>query len=328
MKRLLVLLIPLLVCSWSHATLAQTTDSWVSVSLKGEERTVWMPKSYEVKAREFSFEQFKLDGRVYTATSEGVDFSVWSLVDKGDRENDLEASGAYLDACADLVWESLLKPRRDKLPKEAEGGMSYEGELKASDLSPGRDYFIMMDNRRGMTRFFVAGREIYVLIALNLDDKNIAAAQRFIYSFGPKKPAPPDTSLGFGRGGGLEPGRVGNMGGDDVEIDGRPSAAGGGIDYNRIFNGKEITQKVRILSKAEPQYTEPARRYSVEGTVILRAVFTGSGKVNNIKVVTSLPHGLTERAIAAAKGIKFIPAQKDGHAVSMYIQLEYNFNLY
>jgi len=37
---------------------------------------------------------------------------------------------------------------------------------------------------------------------------------------------------------------------------------------------------------------------------------------------------LTERAIAAAKQIRFVPAQKDGHAVSMWMQLEYNFNLY
>jgi hypothetical protein len=37
---------------------------------------------------------------------------------------------------------------------------------------------------------------------------------------------------------------------------------------------------------------------------------------------------LTERAIAAARQIKFSPATKDGHAVSMYIELQYNFNLY
>jgi hypothetical protein len=37
---------------------------------------------------------------------------------------------------------------------------------------------------------------------------------------------------------------------------------------------------------------------------------------------------LTERAIAAARQIKFNPATKNGRAVSVYMNLEYNFNLY
>jgi hypothetical protein len=38
--------------------------------------------------------------------------------------------------------------------------------------------------------------------------------------------------------------------------------------------------------------------------------------------------GNTERAIAAAKSIRFVPATKDGHPVSMWMELQYNFNLY
>jgi outer membrane biosynthesis protein TonB len=45
-------------------------------------------------------------------------------------------------------------------------------------------------------------------------------------------------------------------------------------------------------------------------------------------VVQGLPYGLTEQAIAAARKLKFVPAMKDGKNVSMWIQLEYNFNLY
>jgi hypothetical protein len=50
--------------------------------------------------------------------------------------------------------------------------------------------------------------------------------------------------------------------------------------------------------------------------------------VAKIRVVSGLPFGLTERAYAAARQIKFIPAVRDGRFVSMRIQLEYNFNLY
>ena len=95
-----------------------------------------------------------------------------------------------------------------------------------------------------------------------------------------------------------------------------------------IFSGKEVSSKARVLSKPEPQYTEEARKNQITGTVVLRAVFTSGGQVTNIRSVSGLPFGLTERAIAAARQIKFSPATKDGRPVSMYIQLEYNFNLY
>lgn len=135
--------------------------------------------------------------------------------------------------------------------------------------------------------------------------------------------------MGPGEGGGLGPGRGGNMGGGDRnDGGGGPGGGGGGFDPNRIYSGKEVTSKARVLSKPEPQYTEEARKNQVTGTVVLRAVFTAGGQVTNIRAVSGLPYGLTERAIAAARQIKFSPATKDGHAVSMYIQLEYNFNLY
>jgi hypothetical protein len=48
--------------------------------------------------------------------------------------------------------------------------------------------------------------------------------------------------------------------------------------------------------------------------------------VENIRVVSGLPYGLTEQAIASARKIKFTPAMKDGKPVSMWMQLEYNFD--
>ena len=94
------------------------------------------------------------------------------------------------------------------------------------------------------------------------------------------------------------------------------------------FTGKGVDTKVRLLSKPEPVYTEEARSKGIAGTVVLKAVFRSSGKVTGIRVVQGLPFGLTERAIAAARKIKFVPATKEGKFVSMWIQLEYNFNLY
>ena len=136
------------------------------------------------------------------------------------------------------------------------------------------------------------------------------------------------TGVGPGEGGGIGPGRGGNIGGGDYREGGGGAGGGGGGDYNRIFSGKDVTSKARVLSKPEPQYTEDARKNQIVGTVVLRAVFSSSGQVTNIRAVSGLPYGLTDRAIAAARQIKFIPATKDGHTVSMWMQLEYNFNLY
>jgi tetratricopeptide (TPR) repeat protein len=104
--------------------------------------------------------------------------------------------------------------------------------------------------------------------------------------------------------------------------------AGSGSDGLKLYSPKDVTTKARVLSKPEPTYTEEARRHQTTGTVMLKAIFAANGRVIGIHAVTYLPHGLTERAIVAAQHIKFIPATKDGHPVSMYMQLEYNFNLY
>ena len=102
---------------------------------------------------------------------------------------------------------------------------------------------------------------------------------------------------------------------------------GAGVEQ-RPFRANEVEQRARLLAKPEPQYTEEARRNQITGTVMLRVVFSALGQVEQIRAVQSLPFGLTERAIAAARQIRFMPATKGGRSVSVYMQLEYNFNLY
>jgi TonB family protein len=136
--------------------------------------------------------------------------------------------------------------------------------------------------------------------------------------------------MGSGDGGGLGPGRGGNTGGGDRnEGGGGPGGGGGGnVDYNRTFQPREVTAKAVIISKPEPGFTEEARKNNVTGLVRLRAVLSSGGAVQNIAVIKGLPDGLTEKAIAAARSIKFRPAQKDGRTVSQWVTLEYNFNIY
>lgn len=138
--------------------------------------------------------------------------------------------------------------------------------------------------------------------------------------------------IGEGSGPGFGPGQDGGIGGD------RKGAPGGGgpggrfgsnpEDPDRIYPAPQVTERARVLAKPEPQYTEDARRNQITGSVVLRVVFSRTGEVTSIRAIHPLPFGLTERAIAAARQIRFLPATRDGRPVNVYMQLEYNFNLY
>lgn len=138
--------------------------------------------------------------------------------------------------------------------------------------------------------------------------------------------------VGEGDGPGVGPGQDGNIGDNRRSLGslggGGSSGCGTARCVGTVLTVRQVDQRARLLAKPEPQYTEEARRNQIMGTVILRVVFSSSGEVTNIQAVKTLPFGLTERAIVAARRIQFVPALKDGHPVSVHMQLEYNFNLY
>jgi TonB family protein len=84
----------------------------------------------------------------------------------------------------------------------------------------------------------------------------------------------------------------------------------------------------KIKRKPQAEYTEEARRHETSGTVVVRALFHSSGKVQNVCWVSSLPYGLTEKAIKAAYQIVFEPVIKDGKPASVTAFIQYNFILY
>jgi len=137
--------------------------------------------------------------------------------------------------------------------------------------------------------------------------------------------------IGEGHGGGVGPGDDGNIGDGRKGIGGNGEGGAHGSnpeDPNRVYPPPLVTERARVLAKPEPQYTEEARRNSISGSVVLRVVFSRTGEVTNIRAIQTLPFGLTDRAIAAARMIRFRPATRDGRAVNVSMQLEYNFNLY
>jgi TonB family protein len=72
------------------------------------------------------------------------------------------------------------------------------------------------------------------------------------------------------------------------------------------------TSPPEIVSKPTPTYTDEARKLHVEGEVLLEVLFESSGKLEVVRVVRGLGHGLDEAAIRAAEQIRFKPALRNG----------------
>lgn len=83
-----------------------------------------------------------------------------------------------------------------------------------------------------------------------------------------------------------------------------------------------------ILSKPRTAYSGLARGFEIQGKVLLRVVFEFDGKIGNVTIVQPLPFGLTNSAVAAAKGIVFEPAIKNGVPYSVSKMIEYSFTLF
>jgi len=94
----------------------------------------------------------------------------------------------------------------------------------------------------------------------------------------------------------------------------------------KVKRGPSVS--IRILSKPRPAYTDKARQNNVQGMVMLRVTFLSSGRIGNISAVKRLPHGLTSKAIAAARRIRFKPALKNGTPITKIIRIQYNFTIY
>ncbi len=140
-----------------------------------------------------------------------------------------------------------------------------------------------------------------------------------------------DDSLGMGgkNGIGNSPGD-GYSNGKDKNV-GEGDARFGGGDPSG--SGNEVYAPTRdmrptILHKERAKYTEEARQNKIQGTVVLSLIFGADGRIYDVRVVRSLPSGLTEAAIDASQKIRFNPAVRNGRPVNIRMQLEYNFTLY
>lgn len=87
-----------------------------------------------------------------------------------------------------------------------------------------------------------------------------------------------------------------------------------------------VTPPVKMFTP-RPRYPAEAKRNGVQGTVIVQAIIDKKGRVDVVKVLQGLPHGLSEAAVEAVKKWRFKPAKYYGEPVDVYYNLVVNFRL-
>lgn len=136
------------------------------------------------------------------------------------------------------------------------------------------------------------------------------------------------TGVGSGRGTGMGSGNGSGSGSGDGDGNGSGSGGGSGGPGNPPPAPVGVTSPLKILANPRATYTEAARTNNVQGSVLVKVTLLASGQVGSVTVVRGLPHGLSEKAIAAAKMIRFEPKKVNGVAVTSVKTMEYTFSIY
>ncbi len=138
--------------------------------------------------------------------------------------------------------------------------------------------------------------------------------------------APPPVSAMSGVVGGV-PGGVpgGQMGG----------VLGGIISSTPLAVPRVAPQRVRVsqgvvsglaISQPKPLYPPMARMARVQGSVVLQAIISKSGSIENLRVVSGHPM-LTQSALETVKQWRYRPYLLNGEPVEVETQITVNFNL-
>ncbi len=85
---------------------------------------------------------------------------------------------------------------------------------------------------------------------------------------------------------------------------------------------------------SQPEKPSKKNKDAAEGIVRLRVAFLASGKIGDIVLVEGKDNkkliraGLVDKAIEAAKLIRFEPAKKNGQPITTVRTVEYTFSIY
>lgn len=129
-------------------------------------------------------------------------------------------------------------------------------------------------------------------------------------------------SLGIGTGFTIGDGE-GNSVGPGDRTGGNPGKNG----TNGIGSIVKLTRRPRVIFQVEPEYSEPARKAHLQGSVKLRIDVSPDGRAINIRVLEGMGMGLDEAAIEAVKRWRFEPATMGNQPVVAPATIEVGFHL-
>jgi TonB family protein len=265
---------------------------------KGPDPASW--KRYTVQNEEFSVTLPTLPVMISNKS-----FSSQLKKERGHRLISTVADGV------DYRIEAYENPQRQQSLQEfiAEAASAYGFDVSTGrDVTisgfPGREY-LYKDRLPGTEQFFATEERLYRFATRGATADHPGVKQFF-------------SSISLGK----------NQEGIQITDGiGEPLGTATG-PQEKVYTSREVDQRVKLKSRPHPEYPDAAKSNHIRGTVILKVIFRADGRVTDIRTIQGLPGGLTEKAIEAARKIKFIPATKDGKNVSMYMQIEYHFNLY
>ncbi len=104
------------------------------------------------------------------------------------------------------------------------------------------------------------------------------------------------------------------------------AGSGSGTGGGPYRPGSGITPPT-LLREVKPDYTEEARRRSLEGDVVLEIVVRRDGSVGDVKILQGLGGGLDARAVDAVRQWRFSPAQRQGVPVDVIVEVAVEFKL-
>jgi protein TonB len=150
----------------------------------------------------------------------------------------------------------------------------------------------------------------------------------------PSDPQPETSSASgtdSGDPGGGEPGgqRDGVIGGMPFSLgSGEDAGVEGGTSGDQIHQpGVGGVTVPELIERIEPLYPEAARKLRQEGAVLLEAIITTSGIVDQVRIVGSAGPLLDAAAVSAVRRWRYRPATLNGRAVAVFLAVKVRFGL-
>ncbi|HEU5250703.1 MAG TPA: TonB family protein [Thermoanaerobaculia bacterium] len=135
------------------------------------------------------------------------------------------------------------------------------------------------------------------------------------------EPEGPTEGVEGGVEGGVPGGVMGGV------IGGVVGGTGPGTGEEPLRVGGDV-KAPQLINRVEPSYPEAARKARMEGVVILEAIITANGNVEDVKVLKSVNPLLDAAATRAVQQWKYRPATLNGRAVRVYLTVTVTFNLH